>query len=310
MSSPSQIANVSSAGSTRKRPGLLSSERVFIFTTLAPAVVLLSIYVFFPILYSAYLSFFKTALFTAKRFSGFDNYVQVFSKTLFWTALGNTLVYTAVSVVLTLALGLLAAVVLNGPIRGRNAYRTILFIPYIIPYAAYALLWYWLFDPRYGLINYLLSFVGIDAIAWLKSKNWVIPAFILMGLWKRLGFTMVLFLAGLQNIPAELHDAATVDGANRWQRFRYVTLPVLAPITLFSAVIALISALQIFVEPLVMTHGGPGDSSQSLGYLIYQQGFVYTNVGQASVTALVLCALTFGFTWLLLRRFDSKDVFG
>ena len=175
-------------------------------------------------------------------------------------------------VLLTLALGLASALLLERPLAGRDAFRTILFLPYIIPYAAYALLWYWLFDPRYGLVNYLLSFVGIGAVPWLKSSEWVLPAFVLMSVWKRLGFAMVAFLAGLQTIPSELYDAAIMDGAGPWQRFHYVTMPMLSPITLFIAVISIIYSLQIFVEPLVMTHGGPGDSSQTLSYLLYEQG--------------------------------------
>jgi ABC-type sugar transport system permease subunit len=178
-----------------------------------------------------------------------------------------------------------------------------------VPYAAYALIWYWLFEPRYGLVNYLLSFVFVPAIPWLKSSAWVLPAFIIMSVWKRIGFVMVVFLAGLETIPEELYDAATVDGASRWQKFRHVTLPLLSPITLFIAVITMIYSLQIFVEPLVMTKGGPGDSSQTLGFLLYQQGFTYLKIGTASATAVVLCVVTFAFTLVLLRRFRLQEVF-
>jgi ABC-type sugar transport system permease subunit len=233
----------------------------------------------------------------------------LFTDHVFWIALSNTLVYTSASVVLTLALGLASALLLQRPLYGRDIFRTVLFLPYIIPYAAYALLWLWLFDPRYGLVNYLLSFVGVGALPWLKSSQWVLPAFVLMSVWKRLGFAMVVFLAGLQTIPSELYDAAIMDGAGAWQRFWYVTLPMLSPITLFIAVISIIYSLQIFVEPLVMTHGGPGDSSQTLSYLLYEQGYTYLNVGAASVNAVVLCVLTFLFTLALLRRFDIKEVF-
>jgi ABC-type sugar transport system permease subunit len=288
---------------------LLNRDTVFIFITLAPAVVLLTLYIFAPILYSAFLSFFQTRMLTPVRFVGLEQYEEVLSDSVFWAALINTLYYSVLSVVLTLVLGLGAALLLFQALPGRNIVRTVMFLPYIIPYAAYALLWYWLFDPRYGLINYLLSFVGIDAIAWLKSRDWVIPAFVIMSVWKRLGFAMVLFLAGLQTIPSELYDSARMDGANWWQRFRHVTLPMLSPVTLFIAVISVIYSLQLFVEPLVMTHGGPGDSSQSLSYLLYQQGFSYNDVGGASVTAVVLCLLTFGITYILLRRFDVGELY-
>ena len=288
---------------------LLANERLFIFLTLAPALLLLGVYIFFPILWSLYLSFFKTRLYNIVEFVGFTNYQAVLENPVFASALWNTLVYCAASVVLTIVLGLAAALLLARPLRGQNAFRAVLFLPYIVPYAAYALLWHWLFDPRYGLVNYLLGFVGIDPIAWLRSRDWVIPAFVIMSVWKRLGFAMVLFLAGMQTIPRDLYDAADIDGAGRWHKFWYVTLPMLRPITLFVAVISLIYSLQLFVEPLVMTHGGPGNSSQSLSYLLYQQAFMNLNIGLASVTAVILCVLTFGLTFVLLRRFDIRDIY-
>ena len=288
---------------------LLSGDRAFVAVTLFPALLIIGVYIYAPLLYSFYLSFFRTRLFSPAKFVGLDQYVLLLTDHVFWIALGNTLAYTATSVLLTLALGMASALLLQRPLAGRDAFRTILFLPYIIPYAAYALLWYWLFDPRYGLVNYLLSFVGIGAVPWLKSSEWVLPAFVLMSVWKRLGFAMVVFLAGLQTIPSDLYDAAIMDGAGPWQRFHYITLPMLSPITLFIAVISIIYSLQIFVEPLVMTHGGPGDSSQTLSYLLYEQGYTYLNVGAASVNAVVLCVLTFLITLALLRRFDIQEVF-
>jgi multiple sugar transport system permease protein len=288
---------------------LLSNERVFVIVTLFPAVILIGVYIFLPLFYSLYLSFFRTRLFEAAGFAGLDQYATLFTDEVFWIALINTLTYTAASVTFTLVLGLASALLLHRPLVGRDLFRTVMFIPYIIPYAAYALLWYWLFDPRYGLVNYLLSFIGVGAIPWLKSSHWVIPAFVLMSVWKRLGFAMVVFLAGLQTIPSELYDAAIMDGAGAWQKFRHITLPMLSPITLFIAVISLIYSLQLFVEPLVMTHGGPGDSSQSLSYLLYEQGYSYLNVGSASVNAVVLSALTFLLSLVLLRRFDIQEVY-
>jgi ABC-type sugar transport system permease subunit len=302
---------MSSRGGVFARLGaaIADNERLFIVITLLPSVVLLGVYVFFPILYSLYLSFFRTQLFSAKAFVGFDQYRTILTDATFWTAFGNTLIFSVASVALTLVLGLGAALLLRRPLPGRDFFRVAMFIPYIVPYAAYALIWYWLFDPRYGLVNYLLSFVFVPAIPWLKSSAWVLPAFIIMSVWKRIGFVMVVFLAGLETIPEELYDAATVDGASRWQKFRHVTLPLLSPITLFIAVITLIYSLQIFVEPLVMTKGGPGDSSQTLGFLLYQQGFTYLKIGTASATAVVLCLVTFAFTLVLLRRFRLQEVF-
>lgn len=287
----------------------MPSDWLFIVVTLAPALILLGVYIFLPILWSLYLSFFKTRLYNVVEFVGLANYQTVLRNPVFWTALSNTMVYCVASVVLTLALGLIAALLLRRPLPGHHAFRAVVFLPYIVPYAAYALLWYWLFDPRYGLVNFFLAAVGIDPIAWLKSRDWVIPAFVIMSVWKRVGFAMVLFLAGMQSIPQDLYDAADIDGAKRWQKFWYVTLPMLSPITLFIAVISLIYSIQLFVEPLVMTHGGPGNSSQSLSYLLYEQAFLNLNIGVASVTSVILCALTFVLTVMLLRRFDIRDIY-
>ncbi len=288
---------------------LFANERFFIVVSLMPTIVLIGVYIYGPILYSIYLSFFKTTMLAPTRFVGLQKYVDVVTDPLFWTSLTNTLYYSVGSVVLTLVLGLAVALLLFERLPGRDLVRTAMFVPYIIPYAAYALLWLWLFDPHYGLVNYLLGFVHINPIAWLKSRSWVIPAFILMSVWKRVGFAMIVFLAGLQTIPTELYDSARIDGANRWQAFRHITLPMLSPVTLFTAVISLIYSLQLFVEPLVMTNGGPGNSSFSLGYMLYQQGFAYNDVGGASVTAVILCALTFLISFILLRRFDIRELY-
>ena len=281
----------------------------FIPLTLAPAIIILAAYVYYPALYSFYLSLHRTRLFSTVEFNGFGHYISIFNDPVFWKALSNTVIYSAGAIIGTIIVGLGLAIILDGPLRGKNLFRTAFFIPYVIPFAAHALLWYWLFDPRYGLVNIILGLVGFDAIPWLTSRDWVLPAFILMDIWKRSGFAMVLFLAGLQTIPDELYEAAVIDGANIWQKFRRITIPLLSPITLFVVIISFLHTFQLFVEPFIMTKGGPGNASVSVVYLIYQEGFRALNIGRSSAMAVVLFIIIFLLTIILVRRFDIKDLY-
>lgn len=285
---------------------LLDSKWFFISLTLLPALVILSIYVFWPILYSVYLSFFKTRLFKPVEFVGLEQYRAVLSDPLFWTATRNTVLYTFGSLVLSVSLGLFLSILLQRVVRAAPLYRTAFFVPYVVPYAAYALLWFWLLDPRYGFVNYILGFLGIGPIPWLQSPDWVIPAFVVMSLWKRIGFVCIVFLAGLQTVPTELYDAVALDGGGAWAKFRYVTWPMLIPITLFVSVIQLIYSLQIFIEPYVMTQGGPGNSSLSMAQLLYQQAFGSLNMGQSSVTAVAMLVLIGAMSAVLFRLLLPK----
>jgi multiple sugar transport system permease protein len=188
-------------------------DHYFVPATIGPALIILLAFVYLPSLYSFFLSFYKTKLFVPVEFVGLKNYISVLKDPIFIKALKNTVFYSIGAILGTIVCGLGLALILDSKVRGKDLFRTAFFIPYILPYAAFALLWYWLFDPRYGLVNYVLNLLSIQAIPWLTSSSWVIPAFILMDIWKRTGFAMVLFLAGLQTIPRELYDSATVDGA-------------------------------------------------------------------------------------------------
>jgi len=285
----------------------LDSKWLFLVITLVPAIVLLTAYVFWPILYSIYLSFFKTKLFHPTQFVGLAQYRAVLSQKLFWTAMRNTLLYSEGSLVISVALGLALSLLLQRALRGTGFFRTAFFLPYIVPYAAYALLWYWMFDPRYGFVNYILSWLHLGPVPWLQSSNWVIPAFVLMSVWKRVGFVCVVLLAGLQTVPAELYDAVAVDGGGAWTKFRYITWPLLIPITSFVAVIQLIYSLQIFVEPYVLTQGGPGMSSQTLAQVLYNQAFGILNIGQSSVTAVMMLILIGASSAVLYRLLNPKE---
>jgi len=283
-------------------------NKSFVPLTLAPALLIIVGFTYIPALYSFVLSLFKTKLFTAERFIGLEHYISVFKDESFWNSFWNTCVYSAFSILGTIIIGLLMAVLLNTKMKGKTLFRTVFFMPYVLPYAAYALLWYWIFDPRYGLINLLLSYIGVDPIPWLTSRNWVLPAFIIMEIWKRAGFSMVLFLSGMQSISTDLYDAGLIDGANSWQKFRYITLPLLSPVTMFVIIISFIHTFQLFVEPFVMTKGGPSGASSSVVYTVYQEGFRLLNIGRSSAMAVVVFVFVFLFTLLILWKFDVKGV--
>ncbi|HPT61257.1 MAG: sugar ABC transporter permease [Aggregatilineales bacterium] len=283
-------------------------ERWFIVATLGPALLFLLVYVFYPTLDSFVLSFFQTRLYSKVEFVGLQHYLSVLSDRIFWQALFNTLYYAGGTVIGTVVFGLALALMFERTQLGSTLFRAGVFMPYVIPYAAHTLLWYWLFDPRYGLINIALEWFGINPVPWLQSRAWVIPAFILMSVWKRMGFAMVIFIAGLRAIDDDLLEAAIVDGAGWWQRLWHIILPLLKPMTLFVAVINLIQTLQLFMEPFVMTKGGPSYSSVSIVYLIYQQGFRSINVGRSSAMAVILFILIMVLTLLLMRSFRTSEV--
>jgi len=281
----------------------------FIPATLAPALIILFAYVYFPAFYSFYLSFFKTKLITREEFIGFSHYIDIVTDPIFQKALINTILYSLGAIAGTIVCGLGLALILDSPLHGKDIFRSVFFIPYIIPFAAHTLLWYWLFDPRYGLVNLLLGYIGVNPIPWLTSSSWVLPAFILMDIWKRFGFAMVLFLAGLQTIPDDLYDAATVDGASEINKHRYITLPLLSPVTLFIIIISFLHTFQLFVEPFVMTKGGPAYASISIVYLIYQEGFRTINLGHSSAIAVILFLIIFVITVALIRKFDIEQLY-
>jgi len=235
------------------------------------------------------------------RFVGFGNYVDVLRTPLFWKSLVNTLYFVAVGVPLSIAASLGAALLLNSPLaRFRGFFRTALFAPVVTTVVAVALIWRYLFHTRYGLINYALQHLGIAPIDWLGDPHWSMPAIILFAVWKNFGYNMIILLAGLQGIPADLYEAARIDGATRWQQFRYITLPLLQPVMLLVAIITVAGYFQLFAEPYVMTRGDPLQSTVSVLYYMYEEGFKWWSLGRASAIAFLLFALTLAVTRILL----------
>ncbi len=254
----------------------------------------------FPIGAAVYYSFTEYSVLQAPRWIGLGNYHEMFFvDELFWTAIYNTVYYCLFAVPLGLALSLFLAVLLNYHIRGISFFRTTFFLPSIVPAVAASIVWAWILHPEYGLINDLLARVGIPGPPWLTSEVWSKPAFILMSLWG-IGPTTIIFLAGLQDIPTHLYEAAEIDGANSFQRFRHVTVPMLTPTIFFNLVIGLIGAFQIFTQVYIISEGGPLWSTLFYVYYLYRHGFQYFNMGYASALALVLFAIILILTLIVL----------
>lgn len=281
------------------------SRRSDVLTALAflsPSLLIFGVFVFFPLGYTFWLSFHKWNMIKPlKPFVGLNNYVDLLTGANFWQVLRNTVLYTAGTVSITITLALILAVVLNQPLRGRTIYRSAIFSPAVTANVAVAMLWLWIFDPQYGLLNSALRFVHLPALKWLGDPNWALPALMLMGIWKLTGYDMVILLAGLQNIPTAIYEAARIDGAGRFASFRHITLPLLTPITFFLVVVSIISSFQVFDQIYVMTQGGPINSTNVFVYYLYQNAFKFYEAGYASAIAVVFFAIILSFTVLQVR---------
>ena len=241
------------------------------------------------------------------RFVGIDNYIGLLQNPLFWKALGNTFYFVLVGVPLSIAVSLGAALLLHAKVaRFRPLFRTALFAPVVTTVVAVAVIWRYLFHTKYGMANWVLSFLGIEPVDWLGDPHWAMPTIILFAVWKNFGYNMIIFLAGLQGIPEDLYEAARIDGASPWKQFRHVTLPMLGPVLLLVGILTMAGYFQLFAEPYVMTQGGPLQSTVSVLYLMYEEGFKWWNLGNASAVAFLLFAIMTAFTsgllWLARRR--------
>jgi multiple sugar transport system permease protein len=240
-------------------------------------------------------------------FIGLKNYVDALTRDqLFWPSLVKTIYYAGASVPLGLLGSLAAALLLNQNLRGTSTFRTLFFIPSLIPIVASTVLWAWLLQPDWGLVNGLLYHGGIPRPRWFASTEWAIPGLITLALWTSIGGPrMIIFLAGLQGVPEELHDAAAIDGAGRWQRFRHVTLPMLTPTIFFNLVLGIIGALQVFTSAYVATAGGPDYATWFYAVNIYYQAFQYFNMGYAAALAWLFAILIVILTWIQFRASRS-----
>ena len=273
---------------------------------LVPALLILGLFSLYPILYSGYLSLLKwDGLSKNRPFIGFDNYRRLWDSGQLGNSISVTLYYAGGVTAGGLLLGLLIAVLLESVIRGKAIYRTIYFLPVVTATVAVAVVWKLLLDPSSGYINTTLRDFGYIAPSWLRSPTWAMPAVIGVGVWKRLGFNVILFLAGLQSVPREVQEAAAVDGAGSIRIFRDVTMPLLAPTTLLVAILGVIDAFLVFDQIYVMTNGGPIGRTEVLGLLLYRQAFSYFDLGGASAIGWVMFALIAGISLVQWRVYGA-----
>jgi multiple sugar transport system permease protein len=279
-----------------------------------PALIMLGLFFFVPVLLAFALSLTNFDLYSLADWSntgfvGFANYAELVQTPLFWKALGNTFYFVIVGVPLSIGLSLGAAMLLNGAGSKLNGiFRTALFAPVVTTLVAVAVIWRYLLHTRYGMINYGLESVGAPPVDWLGDPHSSMPAIILFAVWKNFGYNMVILLAGLQTIPNDLYEAARIDGANGWQRFRHVTLPALGPMLLLVSILTMAGYFQLFAEPYVMTQGGPVESTVSVLYFMYDQGFKWWNLGFASAVAFALFLIMIVFTTLQYRFARKRGV--
>lgn len=283
------------------------------WTFVSPALLVIGVFFLLPVLAAFVLSLTDFDLYALAdihnlRFVGLDNYRDVLTTPLFWKSLLNTLYFVAVGVPLSIAAALGAAMLLNSPLaRFRGFFRTALFAPVVTTVVAVAVIWRYLFHTRYGLINYALGYFGITPIDWLGDPHFSMPAIILFAVWKNFGYNMIILVAGLQSIPQDLYEAARIDGASAWRQFRHITLPLLRPVLLLVAIITVSGYFQLFAEPYVMTRGDPLQSTVSVLYYMYEEGFKWWSLGRASAIAFLLFALILAVTLLLLRLQRRAD---
>jgi multiple sugar transport system permease protein len=279
----------------------------------APALLVIALFFLLPVLAGLALSFTDFDIYALAdirnlRFVGLANYAQLLQTPLFWSALGNTLYFVGVGVPLSIAASLGAALLLNSKLaRFRPFFRTALFAPVVTTLVAVAIVWRYLLHMRSGLINYGLQAIGLPAIDWLGDPHWAMPAIILFAVWKNFGYNMIIFLAGLQSIPVDLYESARIDGASPGQQLRHITLPALAPIVLLVSILTTAGYFQLFAEPYVMTQGGPMQSTVSVLYFMYEEGFKWWNLGYASAIAFLLFLLMFAVTMMQLYVSRTRE---
>jgi multiple sugar transport system permease protein len=279
---------------------LRTRETLAGYLFVAPAVAGFLLFIAGPIVASLLLSLTEYRVITPPRWIGIENYRTLIGDPLFWQSLKVTCIYALVALPLGLVFSMSLAILMNQRVRGIAFWRTIYYLPAVISGAAVAVLWAWILNPEFGLLNLMLRYVGIHGPNWLSDTRTALPALIAISLWG-VGGNMVIYLAGLQGIPTELYEAAELDGANAWHRLLHVTLPMLSPVIFFNLVLGLIGTFQFFTEPFVMTRGGPENSTLTYMLYLYRNAFAYGKMGYASAMAWVFFAFVLLLTLAIFR---------
>lgn len=257
-----------------------------------PSLVFLALFTYYPLINAMYHSLFRQSIMSpVPRFVGFQNYLDLFGQPLFWTVIKNNLIYGIFSIVPATLAAFILAVLINEGKYGKAFFQTALFYPMMIPMAAAAMLWVFLYNPHIGLINQVLGRLGLFQPGWVNSSDYALSAITIMANWKNTGYYMMIYLAGLQNISPDIYEAGYLDGAGWWRRLWGITFPLAGPTTLFVLVIAMIQSFRVFDQVYLMTRGGPGDSSNVFVYFIYENAFKYWDIGSASALTVMLAAV-------------------
>jgi multiple sugar transport system permease protein len=270
------------------------------YVFMSPAIFGLLFFTLGPILASAYFSFTQYDILSSPKWIGLDNYKELVVDPFFWKSLKVTMVYSLVSVPLGLIVSLLLALLLNRNIRGIFIFRTIFYLPAVMSGVAVALLWKWIFNPDFGLMNWGLDLIGIHGPKWFIDEQWALPPLIIMSLWG-VGGSMLVYLAGLQGIPTDLYEASEIDGANKRKQFFHITMPMLSPVIFFNLITGIIGALQVFTEGFIMTAGGPNNATLFSVLYLYRNAFDYLNMGYASALSWVLFLIILTFTLVVFK---------
>lgn len=258
-----------------------------------PALIPLAVFWIYPICRSLFISFTDWDYMSSSyHFVFFDNFKRLFQDPRFYEALWNTLLFSAGTLIPTLAGGLFLALLLQKAFRGSGLFKFILFSPWITPTVAVSIVWTWIYNPDTGLANEVLKFFHLPALQWINSSNTALLSVIIVTVWKSLGYAMIFYLSALEKVPAELYEANSLDGANAWQRFRDVTLPCISPTTFFLLIVTMVNSLQAYDQIQILTQGGPSGSTRTLLYMYYQLGFEEYDMGQATAVAMVLVVIT------------------
>ena len=271
--------------------GSKKNNALWICLFLLPSLIGFLIFIIYPVFYSLGVSFTEWDLINPMKFIGLKNYQSLLKDANFWNSLKNTFIFIIGYLPSVMIIGLLVALLLNSKIRLKPVFRGIYFLPVVTSWVAVSLVWKWLFNPKFGLINYFLSLISVHGPNWLNDPKTAMLAIIITSVWKDIGFIMVLYLGGLQNISPSLYEAASIDGADNWHQFWKITLPMLKPTTFFVSMISLINSFQVFDQVNIMTEGGPGDSTTVVVQNIYNSAFKYSEMGYAAAMSWVLFAI-------------------
>lgn len=304
----SNVTTVGKAqGAQSPRFNLRRQEALAGYLFVLPFLFFFLIFVVRPVVTSVWMSFHQwEVLMPTTPFIGLKNYQELLKDDLWWTALRNTTYFAILTVVGNTLVALGAALVISQPIRGQGFYRVLFYAPVLMSVSVVGVLWGWLLNTQFGVVNYVLITLGLKAVPWLADPNLVIPSLSVTTIWWGFGFPMLIFLAGLNNIPGHLYDAGKVDGADAWGRFRHITLPLLRPTILFVTVTQFIAQFQVFGQPYIMTNGGPGRSSLTVIMYLYQTAWRYFRMGYGTAMAVSLAVVIVVFTLIQFRFFGGR----